>query len=341
MPGGAGVLLSDVIIPQVYLSYDTVDSPELLALNTSGVLYSNPILTETLAHGGTVFNVPFWNDVNVSNEPNYSTDSPADIATPDLITAGEWLARKAELNYGWSSADLVAELAGSDPMQRIRARSDFFWAIQKKKRLLATLNGIRLGNIANNTSDMIVDVSTQDGNNATVSNLFSRQSFINAIFTLGDHYNDIIAIAVHSTVLANMIAAQLIQYVQPANVPIKLPYYDDKLVIVDDDMPVIAGTTSGYRYVSYLFGSQAVGMAESLPKIPVEIYRRPDQGLGGGVDQLWERKNWLIHPRGFSFTSNTISGGQSATLSDVQLAANWTRQVPRKNVPFAFLVTNG
>ncbi|MFZ1074811.1 MAG: hypothetical protein WAN50_00325 [Minisyncoccia bacterium] len=337
----ASVQLSDVIIPQVYLSYDTVDSPELLALNTSGVLYNNPVLTESLANGGTVFTVPFWNDVNVATEPNYTTDNVGDVATPDKITAGDWLARKAELNYGWSAADLIAELAGSDPMQRIRSRTDFFWSIQKKKRLLATMNGIRLGNIANNNSDMIVDVSTQNGAAATASNLFSRQSFVNAIFTLGDHYNDIIAIAVHSTVLANMIAQQLINYVQPANVPIKLPYYDDKLVIVDDDMPVIAGTTSGYRYISYLFGSRAVGIAESLPKIPVEIYRRPDQGMGGGVDQLWERKNWLIHPRGFSFLSSTISGGQSATLADLQLAANWSRVVPRKLVPFAFLITNG
>jgi hypothetical protein len=337
----ASVQLSDVIIPQVYLSYDTVNSPELLALNNSGVMYSNPILTESLTNGGTVFDVPYWNDIDVSQEPNYSTDVTTDVAVPQKINAGVWLARKAELNNGWSAADLVSELAGSDPMQRIRSRTDFYWQIQQKKRLLATMNGIRLSNIANNDNDMTVDVSTQDGKNASVNNLFSRQSFINAIFTLGDHYNDIVAIAVHSTVLANMISAQLITYVQPANVPIQLPYYDNKLIIVDDDMPVIAGTTSGYRYVSYLFGERAVGIAESLPKIPVEVYRRPDQGMGGGIEQLWERKNWLIHPRGFSFTSATISGGQSANLSDLQLAANWTRQVPRKNVPFAFLITNG
>jgi hypothetical protein len=337
----ANVMLSDVIIPQVYMSYDTVDSPELLALNTSGVIYSNPALTDALANGGTVFNVPFWNDVDTSQEPNYSTDNVADVAVPQKITAGDWQARKAELNNAWATADLVAELAGSDPMLRIRARTDFYWQIQKKKRLIATLNGVRLANAANNGGDMIYDVSTQDGNSANTANLFSRQAFVNAMFTLGDHFNDFTAIAVHSTVLANMISAQLIQYIQPANVPIQLPYYDNKLVIVDDDMPVIAGSISGYRYVSYLFGRQAVGMAEALPKIPVEVYRRPDQANGGGIEQLWERKNWLIQPRGFSFTSSVISAGQSANLSDLQAVANWTRQVPRKNVPFAFLITNG
>ncbi len=337
----ANVQLSDVIIPQVYLSYDTLNSPELLALNNAGVLYSNPALTTALAQGGTTFTVPYWNDVDVSQEPNYSTDSATDVAVPQKINAGTWMARKCEANNAWSSADLVAELAGSDPMARIRSRTDFYWQIMKKKRLIATLNGIRNANIAQNNSDMIIDVSIQAGLSATSANLFSRQSFVNAIFTLGDHFNDIAAIVVHSTVLANMINAQLINYIQPANVPIQMPYYDNKLVIVDDDMPVIAGTTNGFRYVSYLIGSNAIGYAESLPKIPVEVYRRPDEGNGGGIEQLWERKNWLMHPRGYSFTSNTITGGQSAKLADLQVAANWSRQAYRKQIPFAFLITNG
>lgn len=337
----ASVMFSDVIIPTVFMSYDTVDSPELLALLNSGVLFSNPLLANALDNGGVQFEVPFWNDLDVSVEPNYSTDNPTDVAVPQKITTGNWMARRADLNNAWSAADLVAILAGSDPMTRIRSRLDFYWGQQKKKRLIATMAGILAQNIASGGSDMVVDISLQAGLSATSANLFSRTSFVNAIFTLGDHFNDIAAIVVHSTVLANMISQQLITYIQPANVPIQMPYYDNKLVIVDDDMPKIAGTTNGFRYVSYLIGQSAVGTADGQVRVPMEIYRRPDQANGGAVEQLWERKSWLMHPKGYSFLSTSINGGTSATNADLRNAANWSRVVPRKLVPIAFLITNG
>jgi hypothetical protein len=117
-------------------------------------------------------------------------------------------------------------------------------------------------------------------------------------------------------------------------------------VIVDEDMPYFPATGSGgtlvaAKYMSILFGGAAFGYAMGTPKVPTEVFRYPSQGNGGGVEELHQRKEIVMHPSGFNFTSATVSGGTSATNADLQLAANWTRVEYRENVPLSFMITNG
>jgi hypothetical protein len=70
------------------------------------------------------------------------------------------------------------------------------------------------------------------------------------------------------------------------------------------------------------------------------VEREALQGNGGGIETLVSRKSWIVHPFGFQFLSGSVAG-ESPTLAEYKLAANWDRVVPRKNVPVAFLVTNG
>jgi hypothetical protein len=346
-PCFASVLLSDVIIPAVYMSYTGVNNPELTAFVQSGVVVRNAMLDSAFDAGGTVVTLPYWNDLDPTIEPNYSTDNPADVATPNKVNAGTMLARVANLNQGYSAADLVSQLAGSDPMQRIRDRFATYWTRVWQRRILATVQGILNANVAQNASDMVSSVAFETLVGQTAANMFSRTAFTGAAFTLGDQVERVSAIAVHSVVYKRMIDNDDITFLRPATVDPNLPltangqpYYLGKPVIVDDSMPVIPGTTSGFKYVSVLFGEGALGYGSNLPPVPVEVYRRPDEGNGGGVEQLWERKSWVIHPFGYQFVSASVAG-LSPTVAEMKLAANWSRVVVRKNVPIAFLITNG
>src|SRR3569833_1074168 len=133
----ASTMLSDVVIPVVYNSYTAVDSPELTAFFQSGAVTRNAMLDTLAVAGGTIAHLPFWKDLDATIEPNYSTDNPADVATPQKITAGEMITRISNLNQGYSAADLVAELAGSNPMQRIRNRFGTYWMRQWQRRVLS------------------------------------------------------------------------------------------------------------------------------------------------------------------------------------------------------------
>jgi hypothetical protein len=116
------VQLSDAYIPEVYESYTQVDGPELTAFLQSGIAVRDAGISAAFANGGEINDIPFWKDLDSSIEPNYGTDNPADIAVPNKITSGLMINRIASLNQTYSAADLVSELSGSNPMQRIRNR---------------------------------------------------------------------------------------------------------------------------------------------------------------------------------------------------------------------------
>lgn len=341
------VQLTDAFIPDVYASYQVNDDPERTAFFESGVAVRSDLL-DNLANGpGAIVTVPFWNDIDPDDEPNYSDDT-ANEATPDNITSGEQVARVSYLNKGFSAADLVTELAGSDPMLRIRSRFETYWMRQWQRRVIASLQGVLADNVANDSGDMVEDIAIEDGNAATASNVWSRTAFTTAAFTLGDRFEATSAIAVHSMVYKRMLDNNDIEFIQPSNGSFQIPTFMGRRVVVDDGLPVAAGGTSGFKYTSILFQAGALGFGSGSPRVPNEVERVAAGGNGGGIETLWERKTWLTHPSGFAFTNTTVTGGsatdvkgRSATLANLRLAANWNRVVERKNVPMAFLITNG
>lgn len=342
--------LANIIDVTVFQDLPPEDLPEKTALFQSGVVTRNPLLDQLANAAGKTAELPFWKDLDPEAEPNYSNDNPADEATPLQIEQDEMIARKAFLNQGWTESDLAAELAmGGNAMRRIRARIDTYWMRRWQRRLVNTAVGVMLNNVADDDGDMVHDVSIQDGDAAVAANLFSRSAMVSAAFTMGDMFDGIATIVVHSVIAQRMIENDDIIYIPDSQGNLTIPTYLGKRVVIDDGAPVIAGTTSGFRYVSMLFGQAAFGYGEGTPEVPVEVDRKAEGGNGGGVETLWSRKTWLIHPLGHKFTSNTVTGpaapknpnGISPTDANLRLAANWDRVYQRKNIPLAFLITNG
>ena len=331
--------LTDVIIPDVYATYGSENTPEKTAFFESGVVLRNAVLDAKANSGGTTIDLPFWKDLDSSIEPNGSTDDPAVTATPQNIKATEQIARVSYLNQGWSTADLVGEIAGSSPMERIRQRTSTYWQRQWQRRILAAAVGVAADNAANDAGDMTISIAAEATGSQTDATRYNRSAFIEAAFTFGDSFDAVQAIAVHSVVYKAMVKAEDVDYIPDSQGNLTIPTYFGKRVIVDDGMPVTAGTTSGFKYTSILFGPGAFGYGEGTPEVPVEVARSADKGNGGGVETLWERKTWILHPAGYKFLSATVTG-QSPTLANLKLAANWDRVATRKLVPLAFVITN-
>lgn len=331
------VQLADVIIPEIYLGYTAVNSPEKTAFFESGIVVRNGML-DGLANGASdTFTIPFWTDLDASAAPNLSDDTTSS-ATPLKITANKQIGRKAFLNQWYSAADLAGEMAGSEPMAQIRNRFGTYWMRQWQRRLIATTNGILADNIAANSGDMRIDVAANSIAAQTASTKFNRDAFTEAAYTMGDAASDLSAIGVHSHVMAQMVKNDDIVYIPDSMGKLTIPTYMGLRVIVDDSLTVTAGSTDGFKYTSVLFGQGAFGYGEGSPTNPVEVERQALQGNGGGVEYLGERKTWLLHPAGFQSTGTPA--GDSQTLAELALATSWSRVVERKNVPLAFLITN-
>lgn len=331
--------LSDIIDVTIFRDLPQVEGPEKTAFFESGIVTRNGLLDELANAPGKIIELPYWNDLDGSIEVNYSDDNPANVATPQKIAQGEQIARKAFINQGWQAADLASELAmGGTAMEAVRARTDRYFMRQWQRRLVASSNGILADNVANDSGDMVVDVAAEAIASQTADTKFNRDVFTEAVYTMGDMATELSAISVHSAVMQQMVKNDDIVYIPDSQGQLTIPTYMGLRVIVDDGMTVTAGTTDGFKYTSVLFGSGMFGYGVGSPETPVEIEREAAQGNGGGIETLWLRNTWLLHPFGFQATGNPA--GQSFTNTELAAATSFDRVLDRKLIPMSFLVTN-
>lgn len=330
--------LTDIIDVTVFQDLPAVNSPEKTAFFQSGVVVRSPLLDALASAEGKVAELPFWKDIDATVETNYSDDSE-NSATPQKVIQGEQISRKAFVNNGWKEADLAAELSmGGDALTQVRNRVDTYFMRQWQRRVIAMSNGILADNVANDAGDMVSDIAAESIAAQTASTKWSRSAFTTAVFTLGDAFGEISAVAVHSAVYKQMVDADDIDFIPDSNGSLIIPTFMGKTVIVDDGMTVTAGTTDGFKYTTVLFGAGAFGYGEGSAKVPVEVQRLAAQGNGGGTEELWVRKTWLLHPFGYQCTGTPV--GNSLTLAELATATTWDRVIDRKSTPLAFLITN-
>lgn len=333
------VRISDVIVPEVFFNYMAKDTTEKTAIFRSGILKPDAELAGKLSGGGRTFNVPFWNDLD-NTEAGVANDDPAANATPGNIGTGKDIARRQVRTRGWSTADLSGILAGADPMQRIRERVTGYWDRQFQRILVKTLTGVFASNVTNNSSDFIKDISNDSAATATAAELVSAEAIIDTKYTSGDAADVYKVIVMHSTVKKRLEKLNLIDFVPDSEGRIQFEYYLGLLVVVDDGVYTIAGTNRT-KYYTYLVGPGALGWAEVPVTTPVEVQRYASQGNGMGVEQLWTRRQYVMHPYGIKWTDTSVAG-EFPTNADLANGTNWLRvYAERKQIPISVLITNG
>lgn len=320
--------LTDIIEPAKFTEYLTQNTMDRTALVEAGIIQRNAVIQAQLTAGADSFSVPFWNDL-ADDEANIVSDDPAVNATHGKLTSGKQVVRKSFLHKSWSSMNLASEIAGSDALARIQERAQAYWNRQLQRRLVATMNGILAGNVADDDGDMLLDISAlTDG-----AEKFSAAAVIDAAGTLGDQLGNITGLAVHGDIYRAALKADLIEWLEPSAGSMRLPTFRGLVLVQDDLMP-----KSGDTYVSALFGAGAFGYGVAAPRIAegTEVENLPSAGNGGGQQVLHTRLNMALHPSGFKWTETTVVD-ESPTLAELATAANWERVVERRAVPLAFL----
>ena len=334
----AVVQLADIYNPLTFAGAEQEAQLELNAFLQSGVMTLDPRINAMASVGGNKGELPFFTPLG-TQEPNYSNDNPSATSTPNKITSAKMEWRLASQNQSWSTMDLARELALQDPAGAITSRTGQYWATTNERRLIQSLMGVLADNKANDSGDMVHNVATDAVGVPAAAQLISGDVIIEAEQTAGDHQGGFVAIAMHSRIYSNLRKQQLIDYVRDAENNTQFATYDGKRVVVDDSLPAVAGTNR-ITYTTVLFGAGSVAAGEGQVETPSEMLRSPSGGNGGGQSTIYSRRSDIIHPLGFSFVGASVAG-QSATFAELATAANWTRVWGRKNVPMAFLKTNG
>ncbi len=336
--------LSDmVIVPEVFTANVNLMALEKDAFVVSGVATIDPQIAGFLssAVGGQSISLRNINALDGSVEANVSSDVSADKASAQTLSAIKSTAVVQSKNQIWSSMDLTAELNGSDPLGAVTEGVAKYWTSQTQAVLVKSLEGVKADNIANDSGDMVIDVSVAADGTVADANRFSAESFINATLTMGDRLDEVTAIGVHSAIYGQMQKNNLIDYIPDSNGVTMIPTYQGRRVIVDDGFVAESyGTTPvNVKYTTVLFGAGSVAINNGATKTPFAIDRDELAGDGGGEEFLAYRQKLVVHPYGFKFLSASVAG-ETPTWAELTDATNWDRVYDRKRVKIAFLITN-
>jgi hypothetical protein len=331
--------LSDVVVPEVFNRYMVADTKEKSAIFQSGIMRTDGNVSGFLSGGGLTVNIPFWKDLD-NTEANISTDNPATASTPRKVDAGRSVAIRQQRNQSWATMDLSGELAGSDPMSRIRSRVSDYWIRQFQRTLVNTLTGVFADNAANDSGDMILDIGSDSSGGVTAAELISAEAIIDCKQTMGDAADSLDVLIMHSVAYSRLQKLNLIDFIPDARGEIQFPTYLGYRVVVDDNVRKVAGSNRT-KYWTYLVGAGAIAWGESPVSVPVEVDRKPELGNGSGQEILYTRRQYVMHPYGFRWMDATRTSN-FPTNAEIATTNNWDRVFPeRKQIALAALVTNG
>jgi hypothetical protein len=334
------VAVTDVIVPEVFAPYVQVLTEEKSRLINSGAVARDAALDQFLSGGGLTMHAPSWRDLD-NDADNTSGDSSDGSSSPNKIGSQDEIVVRLSRNNSWATSDLAAALAGSDPADAIAGRVSAYWQRRLQAMFIATMTGVFNDNEAapagteHTQNDLTYDISGGgfvDG----VTN-FSAEAFVDAAVTMGDSMDSLGMVFMHSIVYARMQKNNMIDFVPDATQTINIPTFLGREVIVDDGMPAAAGV-----YETWLFGRGALRLGMGSPKVPVEIDRSPAAGNGGGVETLYSRTEWCLHPVGHKYAGTAAKGGptNAATANNLANAGSWMRvYAERKQIKIARLIT--
>lgn len=331
------VQIADVVVPAIFNPYVQQLTQEKTAIIRSGAVTIDPMLTANLAGEGSTFNVRSFKDLQ-NDADNVSSDVAGTLSTANKIQSATEVQVRLSRNNSWASMDLVTDLISKDPMQAIASRVADYWVRRLQVTFTNVVKGVFADNdlvAAGNDTHIQYDMTFDASGSAYVSGVtnFTAEAFVDATTTMGDSMNNLTMIMVHSIVYGRMIKNNLIDFVTDSSSSTSIPTFMGRTVIVDDGMPFVGGV-----FESWLFGANAFAMGMAQPKIPTEIYRLPAAGNGAGMETLFNRVEWCIHPSGYQYVpAYTVGGPTNATLA---LAASWSRVFPeRKQIRIARLKT--
>jgi hypothetical protein len=326
----AKTAVADIIIPTEFEKYAIERTAQLSALVQSGIVENAPEFDALAAGGGREVHMPFWKDLVAARQ----ILSDAAALTVNKIGSDQDIARIHNDAQVWSVNHLAKAVSGDDPMQAILDLVGDYWARTDQALVISCLKGIfAAGSMAANK--LAVASETIAGQSAGTR--LNGATFVDATVKLGDRGDRLTAIAIHSATEAALRKLDLIDFIPDSEGKAQIKTFQGRRVIVDDTLPVRAGTTDGQVYTSYLFGPGAFGKGSAA------LDSEPLQGGFGteGVELsrqtlesdtvLVNRRRYILHPRGVKFNSAAVAG-DSPTNAELENGANWTRVFENKNV---------
>lgn len=344
---------------EVFQKYvDRVPNLHLNTLINSGAIVGRPELAGAMSDqvGGNFLTTPLKGLIG-GTPLNYDGVTNITATSTQTYSHSRVVVGRAK---AWTEKDFSYDITGGvDFMQNVAEQVAEYWDEQDQLMLIKILDGIFA--MSDDAGAEFAEEHTHDVSAVTNSEGvlgYMDATTLNTAMqkALGDHKQNFSLTLMHSAVATHLENLKVLVYLKfnDANGierDLNIGTLNGRMVIVDDDMPVItegSGASAVKKYVTYVFGRGAIEYTNCGAKVPAEMARDPY--TNGGNDTLITRNRKCFAPYGISFKGI----GDIATLSptDAELAdgANWelvntggTNKIylPHKAIPIGRILSLG
>lgn len=336
--------LTNIFEPEIAIPYFIQQTIEKSALWQSGVISSNADLQFAVANAGRLVDMPHYDDLSHDtgatdrSKPVTDTD---DTISPDGATTSVDIAHKDFRAQSWKTAEVVRynDDNNLDPLMVFMNKYIPWWTKEFQRLTLIKANAIFDGTL---NSTHVYDIASESIAGQSASTKISSGAIQEGRFLLGDHYDGLGAMIVHSKIYKDLENQDLITFMPTSGQLMQqIPFYHGLRVIVDDGMTVEAGSTDGFKYSTYLFGEGAFGFANTPltgehPNLALHL--EPKEGTGAGSTELITRNLFLLHPIGVKW-QGTVAGTYP-TDTELGTTGSWAKVYPDKLIRMVRIVTN-
>lgn len=329
--------LTNIFVPDVQNEYVDEFSTTLSALWQSGIVVTDAELSSDLTNQhGVLFTTPFNKPIEDDLAKDADTSDTA-ITLRELTTGQQQAVRQYKAD-GWDERDLAVQISGNNASEAVARKLGLYWRNNYQKQCLSSVKGLILDNIANDSGDMVSDIYDDTAGARPETNKINNVSINDAAGTMGDAWQSLGAIAMHSDSRKKLKNDEPNAFVPASETNIGFATYNG-LVIIEDDGLVKTSGTNHFEYETLLFGMGVFKHGDASDVIKQEIYRQPLTGNGGGGNALLTRRSFVMHPDGFDCIPQAAK--TPVTTAQLELAAGWDRVASsRKQIKLAMLKHN-
>jgi hypothetical protein len=347
---------SDLQIATPFSQYISEQTTLRSAFLTSGLVTTNPVITENIREGDA-FEIRNW-AANLSG----SMQTPVEgvMLTVNKLGTAKQKGIVHHRANAWGASELAKLAIGEDPMAAIAAKVGAYVANAQQADLLATLQGL-YGVPGTAVSSYAMNAMVIDGAGSGETD-FSASHVVRGDLLLGEDSDAYGILIIHPDVNAFLKIREMIQYVPAGDLPgvtastiaegsitasnaiaadtrgefetsgKLVPTFAGKRVIVSDSAPR-TGSAGSYKYMSYLGKPGGIGMGYQAP---VRTEEDRDILTSGGEDVLKVQYDMVFHVLGSNY-AGTVGTGEP-TAATLATAGSWTKVFENKNIPVAGLV---
>ena len=312
---------SDVF--QKYLN--KLPSEKLNMFVKSGILRKNQSLAARLKDGvgGNYLIEPIKGNLD-GKVINYDGKTDITATSRKTFEQGKIVCGRAK---AWTEKDFSTDISGEEfmPYNSLAGEVKEYFEGVDQDDILAILEGIF--KMADEAGVKFVAKHTNDIS-AIGEGVVGAGTLNKTITKASGDRKEIFTMAImHSDVACDLETLQLLAFMTYTDAngverELALATWNGRLVIVDDDCPVIEGEGEGAKstYVTYILGKDFIEYADCGAKVPNEMDRNPEKN--GGEDTLYVRQRHLYAPKYISFT-RTHMESLSPTPEELADGENW------------------